>query len=207
MDAWELGGAITAQPTAKRIAVGNDKTVMRALHLIARLSLKNALEVRELQAAVFHTYTVPKSNPYIQAALEATKVYAEKAKASKDGTGQHPPGEPHVHAWAAMLRVALEDPALNSDDKQCIEAHRSAATDPEMMSHVVYVSKLRKAFDKDMMKLFFSTHADAEGALKALSKGLVSKGAKQQFGHAPRGGLEREVQEVVDQLTDILGTR
>ncbi|CAE8737603.1 unnamed protein product [Polarella glacialis] len=72
-------------------------------------------------------------------------VYAEKAKASKDGTGQHPPGEPHVHAWAAMLRVALEDPALNSDDKQCIEAHRSAATDPVMMSHVVYVSKLRKA--------------------------------------------------------------
>ena len=105
MDQWELHTSHAEQP-AKNMAVGHDKQqVSRALHLIGRLCLKNALEVRELQAAVFHTFLVPKRSDYVQAPLAATKEFADKAKRAKEGKCALPPGEPHVHAWAAMLRV------------------------------------------------------------------------------------------------------
>ena len=104
MDQWELHTTHAEQP-AKKMAVGHDKQqVSRALHLIGRLCLKNALEVRELQAAVFHTFLVPKHSDYVQAPLAATKEFANKAKRAKEGKCALPPGEPHVHAWAASRR-------------------------------------------------------------------------------------------------------
>ena len=48
MDQWELNTGSHEQP-ANKMAVGPDKQqVNKALHLIGRLCLKNALEVREL---------------------------------------------------------------------------------------------------------------------------------------------------------------
>ena len=206
MDAWELGPP-AAKPTAKRVAVGTEKDMAKAVHLIARLCLKNSLEVRELQAACFVTFILPKSCPYVQAVLNATKQYADKAKSAQAGKCEPPPGEPHVHAWAALLRVALDDEALNADDRQAIEQHRAVSTDPLIMSGVVYVCKVRKAFDRDSMKMFFSVHRDAEPSLAALTKGVIHAGGKLKRGQAPKSGLEREVQEVVDHLTEILGSK
>ena len=124
-----------------------------------------------------------------------------------DGKAAHPRGEPHFHAWAAMLRVALEDPELAQVDRQAIQLHRNAATDPHEMSHAVYVWKIHKAQDRDQMKAHFSQHRDVEPALKAVMKGLVSHGAKQKVGQAPRAGLQSEVQEVIHELTAVLGDR
>ena len=50
----------------------------KAVHLIARLCLKNSLGVRELQAACFVTFILPKACPYVQAVLDVTKQYADK---------------------------------------------------------------------------------------------------------------------------------
>ena len=97
-----------------------------------------------------------------------------------------PPAEPHVHAWAAMLRVALDDKALNETDKQAIIDSRAGATDPDLVCHVIYVCKIRKAFDRETMKMFFSVHAGAQPALSALCKGIVASGGKQKAGQAPR---------------------
>lgn len=207
MDQWELHRGSSEQP-AKKMAVGHDKQqVSKALHLIGRLCLKNALEVRELQAAVFITFLVPKKSDYVQAPLAATKEFAENAKRAKEGKCPMPPGEPHVHAWAAILRVALEDAALGDFDKQNIQSHRNCSTDPEAMSHAVFVCKLRKAYDRDSMKVFFSVHRDVEPALKAVMKGITAHGGKQKVGQAPRAGLEREVQDVIDELTAVLGDK
>ena len=187
MDAWELGPQPSEKQPQKRVAIGADKELAKAVRLIARLCLKNSLEVRELQAACFVTFIVPKASPYVQA--------------------MHPPGEPRVHAWTALLRVALEDTALSAEDRTAVEQHRAMSTDPIIMSGVVYVAKVRKAFDKNTMKMFFSVHRDAEPALAALTKGVLRNGGNLKRGQAPRSGLEREVQEVVDHLSEILGDR
>ncbi|CAE7817514.1 unnamed protein product [Symbiodinium necroappetens] len=203
MDAWELGPPV--KPSAKRVALGTERDMAKAVHPIARLCVKN-FEVRELQAACFVTFILPKSCPYVQAVFNATKHHAEKAKSAQSGKCERPQGEPHVHAWAGLLRVALKDEALNSYDRQAIEQHRAVSTDPLVMSGIVYVCKVRKAFDRDSMKMFFSVHRDAKPSLAALTKGVIHAGGKLKRGQAPRSGLEREVQEAVDHLTEILGS-
>ena len=57
------------------------------------------------------------------------------------------------------------------------------------------------------MKVFFSVHRDVEPALKAVIKGITAHGGKQKVGQAPRSGLEREVQDVIDELTAVLGDK
>lgn len=86
------------------------------------------LEVRELQAAVFLTFLVPKKSEHVQVSLAATKEFADKAKRAKEGKCPMPLGEPHVHAWAVILRTALEDPALGDLDKQAIQSHQNTAS-------------------------------------------------------------------------------
>ena len=44
-------------------------------------------------------------------------------------------------------------------------------------------------------------------ALKAVIKGITAHGGKQKVGQAPRSGLEREVQDVIDELTAVLGDK
>ena len=107
--------------------IGPDKQLTKAVHAIAKHSLKNALEVRELQAALLKTFLVPKSSPYVQSALVATKEFADRAKQARDGKGQPPAGEPHVHALAALLRTAIDDTALSADDKEVIQVHRNGS--------------------------------------------------------------------------------
>ena len=186
MDAWALGLQPSEKQPQKRVAIGADNELAKAVHLIARLCLKNSREVRELQAACVVTFIVPKASPYVQAMLSATKQYADKAKAAQTGKCEHPPGEPHVHAWTALLRVGLEDTALSTDDRTAVEQHRA-------VSGVAYVGKVCKAFDKNTMHMFFSVHRDSEPALAALTEGVLHNGGKLKSGQAPRSGLEREV--------------
>ena len=80
MDAWELGPQPSEKQPQKRVAIGADKELAKAVRLIARLCLKNSLEVRELHAACFVTFIVPKASHYVQAMLGAAKQYADKAK-------------------------------------------------------------------------------------------------------------------------------
>ena len=109
----------------------------------------------------------------------------------------------HASGGATCPCLGLEDPALGDFDKQTIQSHRNTATDPEAMSHAVFVCKLRKAYDRDSMKVFFSVHRDVEPALKAVMKGITAHGGKHKVGQAPCAGLEHEVHE----LTAVLGDK
>ena len=200
MESWELGSGAATQP-AKKFAVGPDKQLTKAVHAIAKLSLKNALEVRELQAAMLRTFLVPKPSPYVQSALVATKEFTDRAKQARDGKGQFPAGEPHVHAWAALLRTAIDDTALFADDKEVIQVRRDGSPDADSLLQLVMVCKVMKAFDRDSVKLQFAVHSCVEPTLAALSKGIVAHGGKQKMGQAPRAGLEREAQDIVDELS------
>ena len=142
IDAWELGPP-AARPMAKRVLWGPKRTWQRPC-ISSPGCASRTLEVRELPAACFVTFILPKACPYVQAVLDATKQYADKAKSAQSGKCEAPPGEPHVHAWAALLRVALDDAALNAEDRQAIEQHRAVSTDALVMSGIVYVCKTAK---------------------------------------------------------------
>ena len=102
----------------------------------------------------------------------------------------------HVCMCTALSMQRTDRPLSNI--VQVVNRH------PLIMSDIVHVCKARKAFDRDSMKMFFSVHRDAEQSFAAL-KGLIHAGGKLKRGQAPRSGREREVQEVVDHLPEILG--
>ena len=110
-----------------------------------------------------------------------------------------------IYMYACMHACMYVYGALNAEDRQAIEQHRASCqqTPAHNVRHRVCV-EARKAFDRDSMKMFFSVHRDAEQSFAAL-KGLIHAGGKLKRGQAPRSGREREVQEVVDHLPEILG--
>ena len=72
-----------------------------------------------------------------------------------------------------MGRLDLPERMQTRVGRKLQAQHRAMSTDPIIMSSVVYVARVRKAFDKNTMDMFFSVRRDAEPALAALSKGVL----------------------------------
>ena len=106
MDGWARskpqGGA-----APKRQAAGTEALLAKTTLLISKLTLKNELEIRELQSAVFRTLTLSDSSEFVVRMRAATKSFIDESKAARD-QGQAPQGKMHVYAWEALTRVAVE---------------------------------------------------------------------------------------------------
>ncbi|CAE7941697.1 unnamed protein product [Symbiodinium necroappetens] len=66
--------------------------------------------------------------------------------------GQLPAGEPHVHAWSALLRTAIDDTALalSADDKEAIQVHRNGSPDADSLLQLLMGCKVKQALSKRM---------------------------------------------------------
>ena len=84
----------------------NPDTQKQLLLILSRLALFHDLEIRELQAATFRTLLVKHDEPLMLPTKGATGLFVAKSK-----EGQRPPGEPHVHGWAAMMTAMTTDPS------------------------------------------------------------------------------------------------
>ena len=121
MQNWALtqsAGTSEARPQRIKRSRGaqgqpNPDTQKQMLLILSRLALKHDLEIRELQAATFHTLLVKQDEPLMLACKGATGLFVSKSK-----EGQRPLGEPHVYGWAAMMTAMTTDPALSAEDKQ-----------------------------------------------------------------------------------------
>ena len=103
------------------------------LLILSRLALKHDLEIRELQAA--------KTN---RTMLVQARRPRDLIQVTKPKEGQRPPGEPHVHGWAAMMKASTTDTALSSEDKQKVAAYTSSANSLETLLQSIYWSQFKK---------------------------------------------------------------
>ena len=62
------------------------------------------------------------------------------------------------------------------------------------------VARFRKAWDKGTVKLHLACRSDWCTVFESLEGALVASGAKRKLGQAPRSGLERQIQELLDAL-------
>eukprot|EP00434_Breviolum_minutum_P031879 symbB.v1.2.028194.t1/scaffold2897.1/size67685/5 len=204
MESWARGKR--ADNTAvKRQAVGTEALLAKATLLISKLTLKNELEVRELQAAVFRTLTMSDSSDFIVRAREATKQYVDESKAAREQGNPVPKGEMHVYAWEALTRVAMETADAPAEAVEVIKVHRQSAADPELLSAQIYVCKVKKAYDRGVVKLHLAGHPDLGKVIDAVIAVLISTGAKERKGQAPQSGMARELQQLVEQLSAVVG--
>ena len=72
---------------------------------MAKLNLKFAEEIKELQAAYFHTILVPLDCKFVFAVKDTTTAYVKQTHGKG---GKHDLGEPHVHLWSAVMGVTLK---------------------------------------------------------------------------------------------------
>ena len=173
----------------------NPDTQRQMLLILSRLALKHDLEIRELRAATFRTMLVKQDEPLMQASKAATGLFVTKSK-----EGQRPPGEPHVHGWAAMMTALTTDTALSSEDEQKVAAYTSSANSPETLLQSIYWSQLKKTFQEDWVKWQCSADPQTQPILCLIIKALKARSAKEKFGQAPAGGNVRELHQMLDDL-------
>ena len=111
--------------------------------------------------------------------------------------------DPIVKAATDATQVN-EDMGLGEENTQSIRQFCQEYASAEAMATVIHVCRVKKAFQKGKVKVCFAVHASAEQVLKLLVDKLTDKDGEVKRGQALKGGLERELQTFLDQLTDML---
>ncbi|CAE8587020.1 unnamed protein product [Polarella glacialis] len=182
---------------------GHSELVKKTLLLVAKLTLKQELEIRELQSAVFRTYLLDVSNPFVNAIKESVGEYIAQSKKHRDGSmSDAPEGEIHAHAWNAITTVAMAQ-KIEQSSQAAIATHRAAITSPKDLSGIIYIAKLKKAWAKNTFKLHLAAHPSHQDLLDFVEAALASSGATPKKGQAPASGMARELQTLVDELAEI----
>lgn len=162
---------------------------------MARLTLKNAQVCRNLESlsAVFVTYILAKEGAYAQAASAAGQTYAQRARAAGKN---HTLGQPSSRVWAALTQAALKDEALSEEKRAMVKQDCDSVTDPAVLSDQVLYCRVSKVYDQTKVRLQISV---APGALSdvLLQDGMKKRGGLRKDGPAPRGALERQIQEII----------
>ena len=71
---------------------------------------------------------------------------------------------------------------------------------PKSLSGKIHYARLKKTFDKKYVRFYFSVHASVDPVLDIIMASLTKMGGQENYGTAPRSGLEREILSKLDQL-------
>ena len=209
---WLLGaGGQSGGPPVRRQRVDPPASAVTAENqkkltiLLAKAVLKSCSDIRELQSAVLTTLLIPKDTSVVAAMTAATQEYNSKASdLRKAGKSRECDtlGEPHIHAWAAMVHELSGSGHLTADEKQKLLAHLQSADSVKVLEPLILVAKCRKCFDPKRMRLTLCVQNQIEDILDIVVKGLQGHGAQLKRGVAPRSGNEREIQALLDALAE-----
>ena len=130
--------------------------------IVAKLYLESSLEIRELQAATFVTYLVPKENELVQATMDAMKAYADSVEEANKISNERERqsklqlvGAAHAHHWAAVVRMAGASISPKEEQRAQMVAHISTISTPAQVTEIIHVSKfqesIRQTADQDAL--------------------------------------------------------
>ena len=187
----------------KRQAAGSEKFLMKGIQVLTKLALKNAMDVRELQAASLFTVQLPKDNAFVVNMLKATKMFNDEQEKAKSSGGSPPDGQPHCHAWMALIDTL--NGIGSASEKEILQRHaQEIGSTPATVACYIHVCRLKKCYDQTKMKLCLATCESIQPVLQIFENHVKQHGGKILHGQAPKGGLERDAQQFLDQLSDML---
>ena len=173
----------------------------KTLLLVSKMTLRQELEIRELQSATLKTFLLKEPNPIIAAVKGGVSDFLEKSKQARASGGALPEGELHAYAWAAITDIAGQQ-ALDETQKAVIASHRALMTSPDKIADMVYVAKMKKAFNKGEFKLIIAANPEHHELMNAVSQGICLTRAVEKKGQAPASGMSRELQSLVEKMSD-----
>ena len=195
MDSWFAAPAAAMHERQVRPRVGgSSKEQDQLLKAVAKLTLRNAQACRNMESTVFITYILPKAGTYSAAGTEAGQLYAQRTRAAGKN---HTLGQPSSWLWAALMKVLADDENINAEKRQQVKSYCDAVSDPSSLSQTVLYCRISKVYDQTKVRLQVAVTPDLQEILLELQRRLEASGGERKFGPAPRGALERHVQELL----------
>ena len=185
------------EPPAKARAVANSKSDLERelLVLVARLSVKNAADLRLLCSMAYSTLKFEANHGAVKTCEQARALHAERTR----GQSGHKEGQPDEYALVALL-LALK-PNADAQLQQLIDDFLTdhPPKDPKL-AQAVKVCRVQNMHVSTHKKLFLRLADDQKPLEQALVAALVADGGEQLFGQAPRGSLERKAIDLMQKL-------
>lgn len=191
----------------KMRAVASDDVVKQLAIVTAKLGLSNAQAVRLLKACTLKTYLMPKSNPFCIAGTEAGTNYHHLTKGKKG----HTEGLPECHIFASLINAAIEVAATAPEHKvdeggmqkscqEILKEYDVTLQSSKDLEGKVLCARFSKTYDSNVKRLEIHVVPALATVQFAIEHYLVHSGAELKLGTAPKGGLEREAQELLEKL-------
>eukprot|EP00435_Cladocopium_sp_Y103_P038851 s2573_g10.t1 len=194
MDSWFSAAPAAPERQVRPCTGRSSKDNDQLLTAVARLTLKTAQASRNLESAAFVTYILPKDSAYAQAATVAGQTYAQRARAAGKN---HTLGQPSPWVWAAFAQAAMKDDALAEDKRALVKQHCDGASDPAELCNLVLHCRLSKVDDQSKVRLQIAVAPPLSDVLSILQEGVQNQNGERKHGPAPRGALERQIQELL----------
>eukprot|EP00929_Paragymnodinium_shiwhaense_P026429 TRINITY_DN15733_c0_g1_i1.p3 TRINITY_DN15733_c0_g1~~TRINITY_DN15733_c0_g1_i1.p3 ORF type:complete len:261 (-),score=57.83 TRINITY_DN15733_c0_g1_i1:123-905(-) len=185
----------------------------RTLQAVIPLLLIHSSAISELKSCVVDTFIIDSNSRVVKQIKVALNEYTKKCK---EGGKGHNLGPPTPYAWDALISSLCEsgEGALTPDNRAALLTHNQdlSKVDISHLMDSIRVCKVSKMFDKGKKRLELAyicdfVAKDPEEVTPPLAcirgevtKALVALGAVKRVGPAPKGYLERKLQETLDSL-------
>ena len=107
--------------------------------------------------------------------------------------------------WVSVCTYVYIYIYISVADAELLKAHFNSVQGAVDLVDRVFIAKVKRCFGKKQNKVHFAVCAELEPVLDALLRCMAKAGGKIKRGTAPRSGNEREMQELVDKLSKIVG--
>ena len=197
MDRWAANSSTLAGPAVKRRQVGGDKEelIVKVMQLLLKNNLKLAADVRALQSATFRTCLIPSTASFVVKAKEASQKYNELVQAAGKN---HEYGPPHVHVWAAIAAEAAVH--MSGDARAVLDRHISEIDSPDKLLQDVLYCRVAPAYGGKHVKIYLTTTEKLRPVADVFFQAFKTQQGEEKFGQAPKGGLERELQTLLEEI-------
>ncbi len=120
-----------------------------------------------------------------------------KAKGKNHGMGC-----PSIHVLAKMLKAQMTAEGATGEQCKLMDEHWHLlnSLEPEEAAAQVFHCKVGKCFDVTKKKVQWALPSKFDKVSDAMAAILVKSGGKHKTEVAPASGIERELQELLDQL-------
>ena len=192
-----LLGSHTEEPPTKARAVASSKSDLERelLLLVARLSVKNAADLRLLCSMAYSTLKFDANHGAVKTCEQARQLHADRTR----GQSGHQEGQPDEYALVALLLAVKPraDEHLQELTETFLAEHPPKDT---KLAGAVKVCRIQSMHVSTHKKLFLRLADQHKVLEEALVAALVKDGGVQLFGQAPRGSLERKAIDLMQKL-------
>eukprot|EP00929_Paragymnodinium_shiwhaense_P113274 TRINITY_DN81537_c0_g1_i1.p2 TRINITY_DN81537_c0_g1~~TRINITY_DN81537_c0_g1_i1.p2 ORF type:complete len:228 (+),score=57.23 TRINITY_DN81537_c0_g1_i1:46-729(+) len=189
-----------------------EETLQQLCENTAKLTLSNAQTIRALAPSVYETFLVDENGQRLKALKRGTVNYTnlvnENAKKEKPGDI----GVPALHAWSELLAEMKTVNKENTERMKMLEEYTQlvGSWGTEVYNELdrqVHMCRIGKAFQKGYKKLQVSVLPGTPSRsiwdqVCVPTMKEDKKGVRRLTGCAPRGNLERTLQDILDRHAD-----